>query len=655
MGSWGSGGGEITRVLIREKAGVSTQNYPLSFGHVFKRGDVPSGSSVAVYYNGQSLPSQFDVKSTYGDGSVRHGVISLRMPQLHAHSDHSLSLVRSSEQSNGQGLDKTAILATDVGALIDLQGPGLRADLRKAIADSPQLNYWLKGDVCTEILVRQDLSNQLNALWEVRFYPTSGGSDTPYIRISHTIENINISSRGNVHYGVSIKQGNANPAEVYSKPSFQHNHSSRWRKVFWLGEEPPEVEIRFDLPYMISTGMILPYDTSLQINEAIIATSYTNWLSSNRDIMGNGDIFMYMPGGGGRSDIGMLPGWTALYLLSMDNRMREVMLGNGEMSGSIPIHYREDEYGRSFYGRTVSIDDRVSFNLINYNGPAPLGDTDTPWHADQAHQPSLVYIPYMITGDRWFLDELYYWGGYNLAFDLYHRNTRGDIPGADSSYGLIAGQLRGVAWGLRTLSDAAAMALDSDLEKNYFRSKLINNLSWFVWRNSGANGHGLNAVLWRGTPHTSPSWPNSSLISPWQHDFMVLSAAHIARQHADMPNAAVLRDSIGKFTINRFIELPPYAGVAYRMPLSDKSNIHYTDGDWARFAADVAEYNNNADPKIYFDNQRYSYSYAAIALGASAVVSHLHGGRGVYDFIKEHSNYNTWARNDPTWAFVPVR
>jgi len=562
-------------------------------------------------------------------------------------------------------MDRAAILETDIEAILELTGlsgsgygGNLIADLRQAIIQSDQLNYWLRGDICTEIIVRQELpesNGQLNALWEVRFYPTSGGSDTPYIRISHTIENINLSTRGNVNYALSIKQGYTQLSEVYSKPHFQHNNSSRWRKVFWLGEEPPEVEIRFDLPYMISTGMILPYDTSLIINESAILSSYNFWHNSDNDIMGNGSIYMYMPGVAGRGDIGMLPTWTAQYLLTMDNRMREVMLSNGEMSGSIPIHYREDDTLNSFYGRTVSIDDRISFNLINYNGPAAIGDTgNTGWHADQAHQPSLVYVPYLITGERWFLDELYYWGGYNLAFDLYHRNTRGDIPGADSSYGLIAGQLRGVAWGLRTLSDAAAIALDSDLEKNYFRSKLINNLSWHAWRNIGANGHGLNAVMWRGTPHTSANWP-TQLISPWQHDFMVLTTAHIARQHADMPNAARLRDSIGSFTIDRFIRLPQYAGVSYRMPYNDLQGEYYRNSNWARFAADIAQYTNNEDPKIYFDSQRYSYSYAAIALGASAVVSHLPNGRNTYNFLKDNINYNTWARNDPTWAFVPVR
>jgi len=31
----------ITTVTVKEKAGVTTTNYPLTFGHAFKKGDVP--------------------------------------------------------------------------------------------------------------------------------------------------------------------------------------------------------------------------------------------------------------------------------------------------------------------------------------------------------------------------------------------------------------------------------------------------------------------------------------------------------------------------------------------------------------------------------------------------------------------------------------
>ena len=649
-------GTEITSIVIREKAGLTTQNYPLTFGHVFRRGDVPAGRSVGVNSGGISLQSQFEVKSSYHDGSVRHAVISVLIPQITANTDITLSLIRGSG-NNGQGMDKNSILATDIGASLELTGlsgtlhsGNLTADLREAILQSDYLDYWLWGDVCTEIIVRQDLSESLNALWEVRFY-----LGTQYIRISHTIENINFSTRGNINYTLSINQGNADPSEVYSKSDFQHNHSSRWRKVFWLGEEPPEVEIRFDLPYMISTGMILPYDTSLEINETAINSNYSSWNNSNRDIMGNGTVHRYMPDAGGRADIGMLPRWTALYLLTMDNRMREVVLGNGEMSAHIPIHFREDDPGRSFYGHVVSLDDRPTFywlNNYNYQNQAIGVITNTNWWPDMAHQPSLVYIPYLITGDRFYLDELYYWAAFNLFFAGYRTPGAGYGTGLNESYGRISGELRGVAWGLRTLSDAAAMAPDSDIEKNYFKTKLINNMNWLAWRNDSERGHGLNAVIWSGSSRSN-DWPGGLMIAPWMHDFLVLSVSHIARQHTDIREAAVLRDNIGRFTINRFIELPPFRAAGYWWPLTDKSEDYYSDGNWTRYWTDIAEYTNNSNPGTAFTGSDYAYSYSAIALGASGVLTHLPRGWQTYNFLRDNLNYNTWARNDPTWSFSP--
>lgn len=38
----------ITTVTIYEKDGITTENYPLTFGHVFKKGDAVSNVSVKV-------------------------------------------------------------------------------------------------------------------------------------------------------------------------------------------------------------------------------------------------------------------------------------------------------------------------------------------------------------------------------------------------------------------------------------------------------------------------------------------------------------------------------------------------------------------------------------------------------------------------------
>ena len=51
-------------------------------------------------------------------------------------------------------------------------------------------------------------------------------------------------------------------------------------------------------------------------------------------------------GSGGRPEIGPYPNWTVQYLLSMDARVKAIVLGNGDLAGSWPIHVRSAKTGR---------------------------------------------------------------------------------------------------------------------------------------------------------------------------------------------------------------------------------------------------------------------------------------------------------------------
>ncbi|MBE0685430.1 MAG: hypothetical protein IH585_05475 [Anaerolineaceae bacterium] len=619
------------------------------------------------------LPTQVDVKTKYPDGSLRQVVVSVLLPKISAKQDLPLLLVSSPSANNSGELSKEAILATEVGATISLSGLSgsgyagdLTADLRAAIESAPQLNYWLKGPVCSEVLVNQSLNRSLNATWEVRIYP-----GTPHIRISHAIENVNLQSRGNVSYALSISQGKTTPAQVYSKSSFQHHHSSRWRKVIWLGQAPPEVEIRYDLPYMISTGMVMPYDTSLQVPETVIASMVSTWKSRGVDIFAethvsgtgwmSGLINMSFGATGGRPEIGLLPRWAAMYLLSMDNRLREILLWHGEMSGNIPIHYREDDPAKSFYGRPVSIDDRptVSLHSINTAFP-PIGVTTTNWAPDRAHQGSFAYLPYIITGEKWYLDEIYYWGGYNLVFHEYMRDGNGSQDfslGKNGSFGSLYDQLRGLDWALRNISDASIVASDADPERLYFANKTKNNIDWLALANApGTTGHGLHAVRHQREHTDTPKWPTKT-IAPWQHDFLVIVLSDMIRKDAASNSLLCsLRDHLAKFTIGRFTNdpvFPKFEGAGYWWPLADKNGNYYTDKDWGRYWSDVASYigKTSTNPATSFSSSDYAYSYAAIALGATALISNLPGGADAYNLLRANLSYDRWAKEDPTWAF----
>jgi hypothetical protein len=136
-----------------------------------------------------------------------------------------------------------------------------------------------------------------------------------------------------------------------------------------------------------------------------------------------------MPTTGGRPDIGLMPGWDVAYLLSMDSNIRPAVMTTGDVAGSWSIHYRD-----KVTGRPVSIIDypyaTIAYGYIGdtYNPktkkyeefPSCVSSCTTPLDYDNAHQPAMNFLPYVLTGDYYQLEELQFW----TMFNLYKKNQR---------------------------------------------------------------------------------------------------------------------------------------------------------------------------------------------------------------------------------------
>jgi hypothetical protein len=685
-----SDGDVICSIVLKEKTGQNVSNYPLTFAHVFKNGDV--GENISLSIDGATLPTQFDIKRHYDNGYVRHAVISAIIPDIAANEELTIDLVKVGENLNTGELSKEEILATDLQSIItlsNLSGCGysgsLTANLRNAVTNSSSLEYWLKGSVVTEILVREELNNSLNAYWEVRIYPS-----TNHIRISNSIENIEADYRGNVDYAVDITQNHSTPVSVYSKPSFTHNRNARWRKVIWQGGQPIDVEIKFDFNYLKESGHVMNYNPELVMPESEIVAMYNTWSASDKDIMESSFITEYFPTTGGRAEIGVLPKWAVQYLYSMDNRMKEVLLNLGELSGSIPIHFRESNASKSFYKHVVSIDDRPTmwldrndFTYIDDDDrlPEPIGETNTAWHPDRAHQASFAYIPYLVTGERYYLDEMYYWSAYNLGACNYEYRKR--------SLGVINDQVRGEAWAIRTIAETAALAPDNSLEKTYFEEKVLNNINnWKSETVDNEDAHPLHTwgyiSCWNedggrptdgiigcestrtgtGSGTNEEYYPTRHIACPWQDDFMLAVLAHIIE--LGYP-AEGIHQWLGEFTINRFThpDVNPYNGAPYRFPVTYSENTtssqpYYDIPNW-KWTNDV--WVSQPDS---FSEDDYPSSYNYVALGALSTIASLtieqslDGGASAsstgfeaYVWLKNNLNNYSLLNNDPRWAMVP--
>jgi hypothetical protein len=371
--------------------------------------------------------------------------------------------------------------------------------------------------------------------------------------------------------------------------------------------------------------------------------------------MQSGVITKYFPTTGGRDDTGLLPAWTLRYIYTMKNREKEVMLNLGELSGSIPIHFREPDPNRKFHEKIISIDDRPTINFKDWNYKSteandkltPISDDKGGWTVDRAHQPSLVFIPYIVTGDKYFLDEIYFWAAYNLG-----RGTRGragtknltpDMTGTLSD-GIIVDQIRGEAWGFRNVAYGAIFGTDGDIEKDYFLRKSYNNIAqWHSYENK------YPLKFWKVNIYTYPKssdW-NVNLKhtnAPWENDYMLHVLIHL--NDLGMGTKPIL-NWFSQFIINRFShpDFNWFLGASYQFPAVA------ADGEYIQTWKQAKEC--YLDQPTDFKHDDYPTSYRYNARAALSCLVDYPNGRKAYEFIDTHIHNKEDLRNNPKWAFLP--
>ena len=532
---------------IVEMTGAAQTDYTVTSSLIFREGDVANNVTANIVGQGP-VATQTDVKSRWDDNSVRQAMVSFVIPTLSASQTITVDIDDGGVNANSDYVTKAELLATNFDANIDVTNIQLwtshwdepsstwvhddfaftssgSVSARDILAGISQANieYWMQGEIVTEFLIRdldfiseggtasiqaRDVGgayhDKLNVQYYVRAYGLDGTDSWNKMRVDTIVENTWTDARSQMSYDFDLEFGDTSPVSRFSRTDLEHNYDARWRKTLWMNStgadaEPTEIEIQFDVDYMISTGMLPSYDTSLTMTN--VASKYSQWQATNTDIMGTSVIRTVMPNTGGREDLGVNPGWVVRYLLTMDNRMREVMLNTADMSGSIPIHTREADPTESFYKKIVNIDDRPTVWTTdwNYSGtiaqdriPAPIGEIDgdndgwkyiTPggWQVDRSHQPALNFVPYIVTGDFYYLEEMIFWAGNNLAgYSPYSRND---------AEGLLSDTPRGEAWSSRNNSDATFLAPDEFFaaEKTYLNSKLQNTFD--NWYNAMTTGY----------------------------------------------------------------------------------------------------------------------------------------------------------------------
>ena len=548
--------GATATTLQVDSTGTGTQNnVPLTFGQVFVKGEIGANESITgALGDGTPLALQVDAKAYHADGSLRHAVISTVLPQLTAGQTQAIQLVKTTAYTaTPSATALTDFLNGGFDAKVNITLGGEEYSVSAAtLLKSGTVKTWLAGPHVNEWIVAAPLKKNadgsehphLTVQFAIRHYVGQSKA-----RVDVTIENAWAYEPNpqNFTYDAQIMVGGT---PVYTKTGMTHYHHARWRKTFWWGAEP-QAYVKHNTAYLIASRAVPNYDQSVKVAESALAALQSGWTGAKTEPMGVGQAMAAMPTTGGRPDIGLLPGWTAMYVLSMDKRAWDVTRGTADLSGSWSSHYRDKTTGRP-----VSLLDYPYMTILGTPGDtynpvtkqkeafptcAAAGSCATPNHHDTSHQPSLTYLPYLVTGDYYYLEELQFWAMWNSFSSNpgYRENVKG-LYSPD--------QVRGQAWSLRTLSQAAYITPDQDPLKSHFNAILNNNLDWYnAEYSSNASANKLGII----TNGYAVVYDSGTGVAPWQDDFFTSAVGYTAELGFD--KAKPLLAWKAKFPIGRMV------------------------------------------------------------------------------------------------------
>ncbi len=290
---------------------------------------------------------------------------------------------------------------------------------------------------------------------------------------------------------------------------WRHCAGTRWTRTRWIGTPPIELNLDHNLAYLAETRALPNYDASIPISESTLANAYSSWNAARKQIGDAGEIQPIMNLGGLRNEIGPFPTWDIRWAYTGDYRAREQALGNCDLGGSWPLHFREGNPAKPNFGKPMSIMTRPDLQVYHVNrflagtdAPIPVGpvsfnsaSSSLGWKEESNHIYEFNYIPYLLTGEHWYFEQMAMWN------EVWVANTppatedgRGRGP-RKTSGGSFPYELRGMAWSLRSRVQFHWIMPD-EYEKDRYQAWIDDILGiWEGFRNI-TTGHYYGTANW---------------------------------------------------------------------------------------------------------------------------------------------------------------
>lgn len=653
-----AGPNTIVGFNIQNAGAAALDSGVTTLAQTFRQGDLPSGQPLTAVINGQTVAVQMDVKTRYEDGSVKMAVLSVERPALSAGTSVDVTLLKGAA-TTGPAVD-LATISTAHSVTVEMtmaDGAKIHVDvmdaLRNALADGTA-SFWQQGALATQARVEIDLPGSQRLKFDVTAFKDGEIS----VDAMFNNDGAMAATGGRANYSVIVKMdGKTVVNETVSQAQYQNWHTEFASDVAngSQGSGDPSagwLNVRHDVAYLQQTGAVAEYDLSIPVNNSLLAKYGTAIAAADwGDPLAANGVTQYMPMTGGRADIGQTTMSNTAWLMSQDARAAAYSLGQAEAAGAVPWNFWDGANDG-----WLSLDDYPKLWSDPRGGTGRPGDaksgtltqavaTDTGWTPELAHQPNLSSVPYLLTGERWILDNLQAQAAAAIV-GTYPANRQ-------DGTGLVTnnGQVRAQAWSLRDIDNAAYLSPDGSPEQAYFQKISDANWNWLVSKIPEWTAKQGEAFGW------VPGSSGPGEISPWQQDYFATTT--IAAAVRGNEDARAFLNWQANFLLGRFLHedigFNLSDGVAYQLLISDSSSATSFSGNvyqtWAEIAAQM-------EAKGYSKGDAWSTgnSYAQYAAATVAAIYLLTGSgeaRDVYKLlIDTHAVYvdATSLGKDPTFA-----
>lgn len=479
--------GQLPVLTLTSAAASGT--HPWTFGHAFKKGDIPSGSYITTNANS----SQADVRNRWSDGSVKFAVIS-GVSAFTQNSPKAIQLATAASAPAGANvaeptsLDASVTFSGAVSGTYSVQSAlGVNKETWTGKAGAGRVRQFL-GPVMSEFHYYLPTSDEHVTVW---FYVRRYASGA--VEVETAIENgwARVASPSEKSYSISVNIGGS---QRYSA-TIAHRHHSRWSRRDWIGTDP-QVTPRHDSAYLKSTRLVPNY-ASVALSSSMLSS-----LVQSAAPMTRGNFDQQSQGGGYHAHLGLLTLWDAAYVVSGDARAYRSMLANEQASNCCRMGPSDAGFNTrdERTGRPINLIDFYSDSYSNGYGAGKVqvasDSSPTPWSTDPAHSWAAGYLTYLVTG-RWFsLETAQFLVGAEFL-------TWGISSGPNDGQRWMAGEDRHAAWALRQL--CCALAITPDSGSTALRDGYISYLQTALnkWRTNevGFNNLGVRRNIYNNSAY----------------------------------------------------------------------------------------------------------------------------------------------------------